>query len=411
MRIFVAGATGAIGSPPRPAARSPRGHDVIGTTRSPAQADALRAAGADAVDLDALDRDAVLAAVAAARPDVVVHQLTALGGLHVPRNFDRAFAVTNRLRTEGTDNLLAAARGGGRPPVVAQSYAGWPVRAQRRPGQDRGRPARPRAAAADARRRSPRSATSRRRVTGAGGRGLVLRYGGFYGPGTGIAPDGEQLELVRKRALPGRRRRRRRVVVHPHRRRRRGDRRGARGRRARAIYNVVDDEPAPVARVAAGARRRGRREAAAARPALARPRWPAGRQCRDDDRRPRRVERQGASASSAGRPRTRPGARASSRCSRRAGARRPSPASSLVLAGGRLLQPQLRAAAVELEEADLVVEVRRVVREAPADRRRPDAGGARQRAGRRASRPANAARIMRRSRSSSGLRNGEQVAW
>src|SRR5215204_2395236 len=100
MRIFIAGAGGAAGSRLVPHLTE-RGHEVIGTTRTPAKADALRALGAEPVIVDGLDRDAVVRAVVEARPDAIVHQMTALTGADF-RNFDRSFALTNRLRTEGT---------------------------------------------------------------------------------------------------------------------------------------------------------------------------------------------------------------------------------------------------------------------------------------------------------------------
>src|SRR3954470_19514142 len=125
MRVFVAGATGALGRQlvPRLVAR---GHEVAGMTRTPAKRASLRALGAEPVVADALDPEAVSLAVAEARPEVIVHELTALSGSIDLRHIDRAFALTNRLRTEGTDNLLAAARALGVRRFVAQSYAGWP---------------------------------------------------------------------------------------------------------------------------------------------------------------------------------------------------------------------------------------------------------------------------------------------
>ena len=125
MRVFVAGATGALGSRLVPQLLE-RGHEVIGTSRSPEKADRLAELGAEAVVLDLLDREAVLEAVARARPDAIVHQATALAGLSDFKHFDRTFAQTNRLRTEGTDALLAAARETGVERFVAQSFAGWP---------------------------------------------------------------------------------------------------------------------------------------------------------------------------------------------------------------------------------------------------------------------------------------------
>src|SRR5947209_1356197 len=125
MRILVAGATGALGKQlvPRLVAS---GHDVVGMTRTPGKQDALRGLGATPVVADALDPEQVARAVAEAEPEAIVHQLTALPGALDMRHFDRTFATTNRLRTEGTDHLLAAGRAVGVERFVAQSYAGWP---------------------------------------------------------------------------------------------------------------------------------------------------------------------------------------------------------------------------------------------------------------------------------------------
>ena len=125
MRIFVAGATGALGAHLIPKLVA-RGHEVVGMTRTPAKRDALRAQGARPAVADAFDPDAIARAVAEAEPEVVVHELTALSIPLDVRHFDRVFATTDRLRTEGTDHLLAAARAVGAGRVVAQSFAGWP---------------------------------------------------------------------------------------------------------------------------------------------------------------------------------------------------------------------------------------------------------------------------------------------
>jgi nucleoside-diphosphate-sugar epimerase len=241
MRIFLAGATGALGTQLVPRLLA-GGHQVIGTTRSAAKADALRAAGAEPVVLDALDRDAVVAAVTAARPDVIVHQLTALNDLSNLRNFDAAFAETNRLRTEATEHLLAGARAAGTGRFVAQSYAGWPCARTGGPTKTEDDPfdADP---PRDQRESLAAIRTLEALVTEAGG--IVLRYGGFYGPGTSVAPGGEQVEMVRKRRFP---------IV--------GDGGGiwsfvhiadaadatlaAIERGAPGIYNIVDDDPAPM---------------------------------------------------------------------------------------------------------------------------------------------------------------------
>jgi 2-alkyl-3-oxoalkanoate reductase len=242
MKIFLAGATGAVGRTLIPLLNQ-HGHTVVGTTTSPVKKSALRALGAEPVVMDGLDRDAVVAAVAAAEPDVVVHQMTALSGAFDFRRFDRTFATTNRLRTEGTDNLLEAARAAGVERFVAQSYAGLPharvggpVKSEDDP-LDTNPPKRQRTTLAGIRH-------VEERVLAAGG--VVLRYGGFYGPGTGMAPGAEQWEAIRKRQFP---------LV--------GDGGGifsfahiddvAGGTLAAVerytpgeVYNVVDDEPTPV---------------------------------------------------------------------------------------------------------------------------------------------------------------------
>ena len=139
MNIFLAGATGAVGRSLVPLLIS-HGHTVTGTTRRPQKADALRALGAEPVVLDGLDRGAVLDAVAAAQPDAIVSQMTALSGLSDLRRFERAFALTNRLRTEGTEHLLDAARATGVERVIVQSYAGWPYARTGGPAKAEGDP-------------------------------------------------------------------------------------------------------------------------------------------------------------------------------------------------------------------------------------------------------------------------------
>jgi nucleoside-diphosphate-sugar epimerase len=244
MRIFLAGATGAVGSRLVPLLAG-AGHQVTGTTRSPAKAEQLRAAGAEPVVADGLDRAAIVAAVVAARPDAIAHELTGLSGMRSLRNLDAAFALTNRLRTEATDHLLEGARRAGARRFVAQSFAGWPYARTGGPVKTEDDPL-----DLDPVPSTRETFAAIRRleaaVTGAEGiEGLVLRYGGFYGPGTGVAPGGEQIELVRKRRFP---------VV--------GDGAGvwsfvhiddaaaatlaALEHGAPGIYNVVDDDPAPV---------------------------------------------------------------------------------------------------------------------------------------------------------------------
>jgi nucleoside-diphosphate-sugar epimerase len=197
MQVFIAGAAGAVGRSLIPLLIE-HGHVVTGTTRSAARAGELEALGARPVVVDGLDRDAVTRAVREAAPDAIVHQMTALRGLK-PRKPDRTFAMTNRLRTEGTDHLLAAARAAGVERVVAQSFAGWPyamtggpVKTEDDPLQEVG--------LKGVRETLAAIRHVERAVTAAGG--VALRYGGFYGPGTGIAPGGEQVELLRKRQFP-----------------------------------------------------------------------------------------------------------------------------------------------------------------------------------------------------------------
>ena len=203
MKVFVAGATGALGKQLVPQLVA-AGHDVVGMTRSPDKRDAVRALGATPVVADAVDPDAVAQAVAEAEPEVIVHQLTALGGVLDMRHIDRYFAVTNRLRTEGTDHLLAAGRAVGARRFVAQSYAGWPFARTGGPVKDENDPLDPHPperlrAALDAIRHLEDAVT-----TIDWGVGIVLRYGGFYGPGTSVSadPDGEMTEPVRKRQFP-----------------------------------------------------------------------------------------------------------------------------------------------------------------------------------------------------------------
>jgi nucleoside-diphosphate-sugar epimerase len=251
MKVFVAGATGALGRELVPQLVA-RGHEVVGMTRTASKQGGLRALGARPVVADALDPDAVAQAVASAEPEVIVHQLTALSGktsIRDARHPERSAAatMTNRLRTEATDHLLAAGRAVGARRFVAQSFGAFRWARTGGPVQTEADPLDP----------DPPGAL---RVVLAGilyleeavtsiewGEGLVLRYGGFYGPGTSIslAPDAVMAAPIRKRRFP--------IVgggggvfsfVHIE------DAAAAtvaaveRGRPG--IYYVVDDEPAPV---------------------------------------------------------------------------------------------------------------------------------------------------------------------
>jgi nucleoside-diphosphate-sugar epimerase len=198
MNIFLAGATGAVGQALVPLLTS-HGHTVTGTTRSPAKADALRALGAEPVVVDGLDRDGIRRAVAAAEPDAIVHQMTALSGDLDLRKFERSFATTNRLRTEGTDHLLEAARESGVERFVVQSFGAWPYARVGGPVKteddplDSDPPKQVRTTLAAIRHLEEA-------VTGVGG--IALRYGGFYGPDTGLAPGGIQWDMILQRKFP-----------------------------------------------------------------------------------------------------------------------------------------------------------------------------------------------------------------
>ena len=244
MRVFVAGATGAMGKQlvPRLAGA---GHEVWAMTRKESGKAALSELGAVPVVADALDRAQVEAAVRDARPDVIVHQLTAIGHIDT-RHFDKSFAATNRLRVEGTDNLLAAGRAAGVRRFVAQSNGAFTYARTGGPVKSEEDPLDPSPVATMA---SMIAAVKHLEgaVLGADWtEGIVLRYGAFYGPGTSMAPGSEQVEMIRKRKFP---------VV--------GDGGGvwsfihiadaaeatvaAIEHGARGVYNIVDDDPAPVA--------------------------------------------------------------------------------------------------------------------------------------------------------------------
>jgi 2-alkyl-3-oxoalkanoate reductase len=236
MRVFVIGASGAIGTRLVPQLIN-RGDTVIGSCRSPDNAEALRALGAELVVLDALDARAVREAVAAAKPDAIVHQATALANAKWGRNFDKVFASTNQLRTKGTDALLAAAREAGVRRFVAQSFASYRYAREGGPVKTEDDPLDP-TPPANARQSFAAMAYLDQTVTDAGG--VILRYGGFYG----AANDG-LIEPVRKRQYP---------II--------GDGGGitsfihledaaaatvlALEQDGPAIYNIVDDEPAPL---------------------------------------------------------------------------------------------------------------------------------------------------------------------
>lgn len=246
MRVLLAGATGVVGRllVERLVAD---GHEVVGTTRSAHRVPDLERLGCRGVVMDGLDPASVDEVVRRARPEVVVHQMTALSAMAGDlRHLDDEFAATNRLRVEATDHLLAAAREHGAGRVVVQSYTGWPTERSGPPVRD------------ETARLDPRPPSSAVRTVAAmrhvdtvvpetrGVEGLVLRFGTFYGPGTALALDGAMTERIAARRFP---------VV--------GSGQGrfsfchvedaasatvaALMRGAPGVYNVCDDEPAPVA--------------------------------------------------------------------------------------------------------------------------------------------------------------------
>jgi nucleoside-diphosphate-sugar epimerase len=236
MKVFVAGATGAIGRPLVAQLRG-AGHEVVGMTRSQEHAGALRAAGAEAALADALDAGAVRQAVEQARPEVVINELTDLDRPLNPRKYAEWLEGTNRLRREGTRNLVDAARAAGVRRFISQSVAfaydfqpGTKTEASPLMGVEGGD--------------MSAAIGELEQQTLAAPEGMVLRYGFFYGPGTSYDAGGQQIEMIRKRQMP---------IV--------GGGRGAfpfvhvddaASATAAAVdhgtpgvYNVVDDEPAP----------------------------------------------------------------------------------------------------------------------------------------------------------------------
>jgi nucleoside-diphosphate-sugar epimerase len=244
MRVFLAGAGGAIGRYMVPRLIAD-GHEVVAMTRSPKKVDALRDAGAYPVVADGLDRDAVVAAVTGAEPEVVVNQMTALTDITGnPRRFDEEFAVTNELRTKGTDHLLDGARAAGARRLIVQSFAGWPSAPVGGPVTTEDDPLDPNPPASMRKSLDAMRYMERIVLEAEGIEGVVLRYGGFYGTADDMPP--KFLEIVRKRRFP---------LV--------GDASGvwsfvhlddaaaatvaALDHGGPGIYNVVDDDPAPVA--------------------------------------------------------------------------------------------------------------------------------------------------------------------
>ena len=243
MRVMVAGATGAIGIRLVPLLVA-AGHTVTGLTRSASKTEALIRAGAVAVAVDALDAAALRKAALDARPEVIVHEMTAISGASDLAHFDQAFTATNRLRTEGLDNLLAAAREVGTRRVIAQSFCGWPYARAGGPVKTEEDPLDP-SPPREFRNTLEAIRHLESAVVGATAfDGLILRYGAFYGPRSGLF-DGPMIDLLRRRRAP---------LI--------GDANGwwsflhvddaaqatalAVEKGAPGLYNIVDDDPAPV---------------------------------------------------------------------------------------------------------------------------------------------------------------------
>jgi 2-alkyl-3-oxoalkanoate reductase len=243
MRVFLAGATGVIGKRLVPMLVA-AGHEVIGMTRSESKTRALREAGAEPVVVDALDAEALKAAVLAAKPDAIVHQLTSIPPRIDPRKLERDFAVNDRLRSRGTRDLVAAAQAAGVKRIVAQSIAFAYL-----PGPPGTLHTETEVLHLDAPKPFRRSAQALHELecTVRGVQGTVLRYGYFYGPGSAICTDGSTVEDLRRRRLP--------IVgggggvwsfIHVDDAARATVAALAEEDSEAHIYNVVDDDPAPV---------------------------------------------------------------------------------------------------------------------------------------------------------------------
>ncbi|HEY2259295.1 MAG TPA: NAD(P)-dependent oxidoreductase [Solirubrobacteraceae bacterium] len=245
MKVFIAGAGGAIGMR-LTAQLVAGGHEVAAMTRSGRKQSLIEELGAQAVVADALDRRTVMQVVVRAKPQVVVSQLTSLTGVSNLKHFDREFALTNRLRTEGTDHLLEAARAAGARRFVAQSYGNWTYERRGSPVKTEDDPFDPDPPAEQIESLRAIRQLERAVLDADGIEAIALRYGNFYGPGTGLAADGEVTAIVAKRRFP---------II--------GDGAGiwsflhvddaaaatvaAVERGAPGVYNVADDEPASVA--------------------------------------------------------------------------------------------------------------------------------------------------------------------
>lgn len=244
MKVFVAGATGAIGRFLVPHLLE-NGHDVIGIVRSTEKARTLEAVGAKAVIADALNKADLKSAIRKSEPEVVIHELTALARFGNFKKFDQELALTNRFRTEVTETLLDAARMVGANRFIAQSFCGWPFAREGTKVKSEEDPLEPNPPASMRRSLAAIRFLEDTIRNTSDLQALALRYGFLYGPGTGISKEGSIVNLIRRRKMP---------IV--------GDGAGiwsfihvqdaarvtaiATLRGAPGIYNIVDDEPAPV---------------------------------------------------------------------------------------------------------------------------------------------------------------------
>lgn len=244
MRIFLAGATGVLGRTLIPMLLE-RGHRVVGTSSKADRLKQLERMGAEPVLMDGLDRESVTAAVKAAHPDVVVNEMTALANLSDYKNFDEEFALTNRLRRDGTSYLLEAAKASGAKRIVVQSFAGWPLQRSSAPANPEEAPYEKDLPSSMRKSQDAIRAMEEMVVSSQSPAGVVLRYGFLYGPGTSFDCEGETTRMVRKGDLP--------IIgggtaiwslIHVE--------DAARATRlaiegtASGIYHVTDDRPAPV---------------------------------------------------------------------------------------------------------------------------------------------------------------------
>jgi nucleoside-diphosphate-sugar epimerase len=243
MKILVAGASGAIGQTLIPVII--RSHQVFGLFRNPAHSDLVRSLGATPIVADALDPDAVHKAVADTQPDVILHQLTAIPANIDLRHIDRDFELTNRLRTEGTRNLATAAVKAGVKTFIAQSFAGWPyapkgIRLKTEEDALDSTPPQKLKAMLDAIETLEHTVLREQAFSG-----IVLRYGALYGPHSNLAANGAMVEAIRAHKVPivgqgtG-------VWSFLHLEDAAGATLAALEHGQRGIYNIVDDDPAPV---------------------------------------------------------------------------------------------------------------------------------------------------------------------